>query len=157
MLRAYTDGGTHKTNPGPMAWAVVYVENDQVIREEVGALYQGTNNKAELLGVIWALERETDQDVEIYTDSTVTLKIATGVWTARQNLDLWDRFWKAVLKRNFRGLSTYFYYVKGHSNDPYNQRADQLTRSAAQNASKCLRETSCHSGNLVAKAPGTTE
>ena len=141
MKIAYTDGSTHKTNPGPMSWAVVYVEDDQVVKEETGALYTGTNNKAELLAVIWALEHEATEDLVIRSDSLFVLNIATGLWTPRANFDLWERFESALAKREKRGLATQFQHVKGHHLDPYNRRADSLARAAALQAASCLIET----------------
>lgn len=141
MIIAYTDGSTRLSNPGPMAWSVVYVENDEIIAEEAGALYHGTNNKAEILGVIWALEHQDREDLVIRSDSVLTLNIATGVWRAKTNLDLWERFHVIMNKRDSRGLATQFQYVKGHSTDIYNKRADSLAREAAMRAAECLKET----------------
>lgn len=138
---AYTDGSTYKTNPGPMSWSVVYVENDKIVREEAGALYIGTNNKAELLGVTWALENNKTDDLIIRTDSTLTLNIVTGIWRAKTNLPEWERCKKALARRDLKGLGTVFQYVKGHSSDQYNRRADELAKEAATIAAKCLQET----------------
>lgn len=141
MLIAYTDGSTLLENPGPMSWAVVYVEHDQIVREETGALYAGTNNRAELLAVIWALEHEAGQDLTIRSDSLYTLNIASGLWRAKSNVDLWERFDRALEKRELRGLVTQFEHVKGHHVDAFNKRADALARIAAQLAASCLTET----------------
>lgn len=140
-MYAYTDGSTFKTNPGPMSWSVVYVENNIIVREEAGALYIGTNNKAELLGVTWALENNKTDDLIVRTDSTLTLNIVTGIWKAKTNLTEWDRCYNALAKRDSRGLITVFQYVKGHSTDQYNRRADELAKEAAMIAANCLQET----------------
>ena len=150
MLIAYTDGSTHKANPGPMSWAVVYVRDGVIVQREVGALHHGTNNKAELLAVIWALERYSGlivdgdvshEDMIIRTDSILTLNIATGVWRAKSNVELWERFERAMERREKRGLATQFQHVKGHGTDPFNREADKLARQAALDASLCLAET----------------
>lgn len=138
MIIAYTDGSTHRKNPGPMAWAVVYVENSYIIRELTGALYHGTNNRAEILGVIWALENEDRKDLVIRTDSILVLNIATGIWRAKTNKELWDRFNLIMNKREKRGLATQFQYVKGHAYDVYNIRADELAKASAYKAAQCL-------------------
>lgn len=138
MIIAYTDGTTRKSNPGPMAWAVIYTNNDVVIREETGALYQGTNNKAEILAVICALENEAREDLLIRTDSILTLNIATGVWRAKTNTDLWERFNTIMDRRDSRGLVTQFEHVKAHSTNIFNRRADALAKEAAIEAEKCV-------------------
>ena len=140
MIHAYTDGATYRTKPGPMSWAVVYVDRNNIIREEIGALYAGTNNRAELLGVIWALEHEVSESLTIFTDSILTLNIATGIWHARTNVDLWSRFDIALEKRTRRGLTTNFQHVKGHHTNKYNKRADHLARVSAAQAAACLEE-----------------
>lgn len=141
MLTAYTDGSTFLHNPGPMSWAVVYVNENLVIHEETGALYYGTNNQAELLAVIWALEHEYSVDLTIYTDSLLTKNIATKLWRAKKNLDLWHRFELAQQRRDGRGLITIFGHVRGHSTNVHNNRADELARLAGQTAAACLQET----------------
>jgi ribonuclease HI len=139
MIIAYTDGSTWRKNPGPMAWAVVYVENSIIVGELQGALYHGTNNRAEILGVIWALENEDRKDLVIRTDSIAVLNVATGIWRAKANMELWDRFNAIINKRDSRGLATQFQYVKGHGMDVYNRRADELAKTAASRAAECLK------------------
>lgn len=141
MLIAYTDGSTWKTNPGPMAWSVVYVADNTIVREVSGALYTGTNNRAELLGVTWAITLEKRDDLVVRTDSTLVLNIATGVWHPKTNVDLWDQFFEALTWRERRGLATQFQHVKGHGQDPFNRRADWLARDAAKRAAECVHET----------------
>jgi len=140
MIIAYTDGSTYKTNPGPMSWAVVYVKDGEIISEKMGALYTGTNNKAELLGVVWALEHDKQNDLLIRTDSILTLNIATGIWRAKTNLNEWERYTSAIKIREKRGLITNFEHVKGHGPDIFNKKADSLARLAAAEAARCLKE-----------------
>lgn len=139
MLIAYTDGSTWKSNPGPMSWAVVYVRDDEIVCEETGSFHTGTNNRAELMAVIWAMERYGhNEDLLIRTDSTLTANIGMGVWQPRTNLELWERFAVAIGRRERKGLATQFQHVKGHAHDPYNRRADWLARKAAQVAAECV-------------------
>jgi ribonuclease HI len=138
MLIAYTDGSTWKTNPGPMAWSVIYVSNNEIVKESSGALYTGTNNRAELLAVMWAISLEKTVDLVVRTDSTLVLNIATGLWQPKTNVDLWERFYESLNWREKRGLATQFQYVKGHGQDPFNRRADWLAREAAKRAAECI-------------------
>lgn len=140
-LLAYTDGSTFQSNPGPMSWAVVYVRDGMIERtgeglprELTGACETGTNNRAELMGVIWALENETSESLIVMTDSLVTMKCATGVYRRNANKDLWERFEKAMTFRERRGLATEFCHVKGHHVDPFNRKADKLASEHAKAA-----------------------
>ena len=140
LLVAYTDGTTFRENPGPMAWAVVYIRDGKVERTECGALYRGTNNRAELLAAIWALERETQEDLLIVSDSLYVINHATGRWSGWANPDLWERFERALARRRQRGLRTTFQHVRGHGTDPFNHLADTLARSVAAEAAACVHE-----------------
>lgn len=144
-LLAYTDGSTWKKNPGPMSWAVVFVRDDVVATDTfgadrvlVGASGHGTNNRAELMGVITALEHETGEDLTILTDSLVTLRCATGLYQRHANRDLWERFDRALDLRKMRGLATSFRHVKGHNGNKYNNMADRL---ASEHAESIAQET----------------
>ena len=140
---AYTDGSTHIHNPGPISWAVVYVDQSVIVHEDSGALWEGTNNRAELMGVIWAMERcPFHTDLLIRSDSTYVVNIAKGLWNARSNLYLWQRFHEAKALRKKKGLKTAFSYVRGHFDDEYNKRADCLAKLAAKRAAECLVEMS---------------
>ena len=137
-LVAYTDGSTYRNNPGPVSWAVVFVRDGVVCRVEHGALSHGTNNRAELLAVIWALERETTEDLVIRSDSLYVVNCATQRWQRRANLDLWERFERAYAYRTRRGLATTFEHVHGHQADPYNIFVDEEARRAGEAAASCL-------------------
>ena len=140
-LLAYTDGSTWKSNPGPMAWAVVWVRDGQLVqgddgvaRTQAGAYREGTNNRAELMGVVWAMEHECTEDITVVTDSMVTVKCANGIYQRHANRDLWARFEEALQKRARRGLETRFVHVKGHHVDPFNRMADRLAGEHAEHA-----------------------
>lgn len=145
-LYIYTDGSTFRANPGPMSWAIVYVLNNRVMQQnnldwvEVGAAAYGTNNRAELMGVIWALERGPQQTFTIRSDSMITLKCACGEYRRRSNLDLWHRFDQALAKRHERGVETFFEYVKGHDADEFNRMADKLAGQHAQANFACIAQ-----------------
>ena len=106
-----------------MRWAVVWVEGGQVVAEEAAAAGHGSNNQAEMLAVIHALEAWAG-DLTVVSDSAVVVHCATGSWRRRANLDLWRRFDRAMANR--KGCRTCFRLVKGHHGDPHNERADRL-------------------------------
>lgn len=137
-LYAYTDGSTFKTNPGPISWAVAYVRNGAIItsnareRVLVGAYQEGTNMRAEMMGVIWALKHETMEDLTIMTDSQVLVSCANGLSKRHTNKDLWEQYEAFLAIRTKRGLATHITYVRGHGSDPFNQYVDKLASAHAR-------------------------
>ena len=130
---AYTDGAC-RGNPGPGGWGVLLKYQGQV-RELNGGELQTTNNRMELTAAIQALEVLKERcQVELYTDSVY---VKDGItkwfvqWRARgwrtaaekpiKNKDLWIQLSNIVEKHQID-----WYWVKGHSGDSGNERADEL-------------------------------
>lgn len=98
-----------------------------------------TNNRAELMGAIAALEAlDPGTAVEIRTDSTyVCLGYTTWMpgWTRRgwqgvKNRDLWERL-VAAAERVGRSKIT-FTHIRGHAGIPGNEAADALAVAATR-------------------------
>jgi len=131
----YTDGAC-KGNPGPGGWgALLKYPNGNAIKELYDGENDTTNNRMELTAAIMALEalRETC-NVQLFTDSKyVQNGIQTWMkdWLKRdwktaakkpvKNKDLWQELDKLSQKHHI-----VWHWVKGHSGDPGNERADQL-------------------------------
>jgi ribonuclease HI len=129
----YTDGAC-RGNPGPGGWGVLLCYNG-VTKELYGGERETTNNRMELMAVISALEALTKPcNVQINSDSKyVLLGITEWLenWKKRgwktasrspvKNEDLWRRLdaAKALHKIEWK-------WVKGHSGDSGNDRADKL-------------------------------
>lgn len=133
----YTDGGA-SGNPGPGGYGVVmkYRGHEKEISD---GFKLTTNNRMELLGVIVALEQLKSHKlpIRIYTDSRyVADAIEKGWlnnWERKQfkkvkNPDLWKRF--LIIYRKLDDIR--FIWVKGHSGDVLNERADRLAVAAYQ-------------------------
>jgi len=78
ILQIYTDGAS-RGNPGPSAYAFVFVsKNDKkVIYKEADYLGETTNNKAEYHAIINALDKAAEYtrgDIEVYSDSQLAIK-----------------------------------------------------------------------------------
>ena len=130
----YTDGAC-SGNPGPGGWGAIlrYGAHEKEIS---GGDPMTTNNKMELLGVISALELlKARCQVELYSDSKyvidgITKGWARG-WKARgwkkadkspaKNPELWDRLLNLLDQHDVS-----FHWVKGHAENPYNNRCDEL-------------------------------
>ncbi len=129
----YTDGAC-RGNPGPGGWGVWLRYGDHE-REIWGGESDTTNNRMELTAVIEGLMALTRRcHVSLYTDSEYVRKGMTewldnwkrkGWKTAARkpvkNADLWRR-----LDELAGGQDIDWHWVKGHSGDPGNERADAL-------------------------------
>ena len=130
----YTDGAC-SGNPGPGGWGAV-LRYQNVEKELSGGEAETTNNRMELTAVIRALECLNQPCVvELYSDSkyvidALSLGWAKG-WQARGwkkpdkkpalNPDLWQQLLELTERHEMR-----YHWVKGHADNPYNNRCDQL-------------------------------
>ena len=108
-----------------------------------------TNNRMELLAAISALETlKRPMPVRLFTDSNYLRQGITTwlpAWKTRgwrtadkkpvKNQDLWQRLEQALARHDVE-----WHWVRGHSGDADNERADQLAR-AAISAGRAARET----------------
>jgi len=129
----YTDGAC-RGNPGPGGWGVILNYKGK-IKELYGAEKHTTNNRMELMAAIQALESLTRPcSVQLNSDSVYVLKGITDWmpnWKKRgwktaaktpvKNEDLWRRLDVAITKHKVE-----WKWVKGHSGDTGNERADVL-------------------------------
>lgn len=134
----YTDGSSIG-NPGPGGYGIVMLSKNQNYIKEFSEGYKlTTNNRMELLAVIVALEKikVKNAEVEIYTDSKYVSDAVEKEWVFnwekknfkdKKNEDLWIRFLKIYNLHNIK-----FIWVKGHSNNKYNDRCDKLANNAAK-------------------------
>ncbi|MEM1402302.1 MAG: ribonuclease HI [Pseudomonadota bacterium] len=129
----YTDGAC-RGNPGPGGWGALLVYGKHE-RELFGAESETTNNRMELRGAIEGLNALSERcAVTLHTDSTYVMKGITE-W-----IDNWKRRgWKTTAKKPVANADLWqlldaanekhdvdWRWVKGHSGDPGNERADQL-------------------------------
>jgi len=122
----YADGACSR-NPGPAGLGVVVIDGDE--RAELSEyLGTGTNNIAELTGILRAAERlkGSDKPVRIHTDSQYSIGVLTKGWKAKKNKEL-IRDVKAALSALD---DVEVYYVPGHAGVELNERADELARAA---------------------------
>ena len=133
-VKIYTDGAC-SGNPGPGGWAAILSYGDKR-REISGGEHATTNNRMELTAVIRALELLKEPCiVELYSDSKYVVdaleKRWVYGWKARGwiksdrkpalNVDLWETLLPLVEKHEM-----HYHWVKGHADNPKNNRCDQL-------------------------------
>ncbi len=139
----YTDGAC-KGNPGPGGWGA-WLRWGGHEKELFGGDPSTTNNRMELTAVIESLallKRRTP--VAIYTDSAyVKDGITTWIhgWKKRgwrtagnapvKNIELWQRLDALVAQHSIA-----WHWVKGHSGDPGNERADALANKGVSSISR---------------------
>jgi ribonuclease HI len=136
-VEIYTDGAC-RGNPGPGGWGAT-LEMGEHFRELSGAEAMTTNNRMELTAVILALEAlKRPVPVRLYTDSEYVRRGITEwlkSWKARgwktadkkpvKNQDLWERLDAVAAQHQIE-----WYWVKGHSGVPGNERVDRLANAA---------------------------
>ena len=132
----YTDGSS-RGNPGPGGYGAILMWGDKV-KELAGAFRKTTNNRMELLGVITAINalKTTSLPIHIYTDSKYVVESVEKKWLenwlrtdfkgGKKNKDLWTLYAKIAKPYNIQ-----FHWVKGHADNPYNNRCDELATQAA--------------------------
>ncbi len=134
-ITIYTDGAA-RGNPGPGGYGIILMSG--TLRKELSNGYKHTtNNRMELLAVIVALEslKIPGSDVTIFTDSKYVADAVTKGWIftwmkkrfkGKKNQDLWMRFLAIYPKHQVK-----FTWVKGHADNPLNERCDELAVAAS--------------------------
>lgn len=136
QIIVYTDGSS-RGNPGRGGYGAILMSGNR--KKEISQGYRlTTNNRMELMGVIAALEamKKTGLNITIYSDSQYIVKaikegwlnkwMATNFAKGKKNKDLWVRFYSLYKQHNIK-----FVWVKGHADNPYNNRCDALATAAA--------------------------
>ncbi len=140
----YTDGAC-SGNPGPGGWGAILMYG-KFKKELSGGEADTTNNRMELTGVITALEALKEPCiVELWSDSKYVIdgleKGWAKGWKARGwvksdkkpalNPDLWDRLLTLTDTHTM-----HYHWVKGHAENPYNNRCDELAVAESQKFKK---------------------
>lgn len=139
-ITIYTDGAC-SGNPGPGGWGAI-LEYKGVRKEISGGEAETTNNRMELMGIIRALEQLKEPcDITFCSDSKYVMDgLSKGWakgWKARGwiksdkkpalNPDLWDRLLALTEVHTL-----HYHWVKGHAENAYNNRCDELAVAESQ-------------------------
>ena len=134
----YTDGAC-SGNPGPGGWGAIlmYKENKKEIS---GGKKDTTNNVMELTAVIEALKLlKYPCKVKLYSDSAYVVNAFLQNWVINWQRNNWKtadkkkkknkELWQELVElTNIHDIT--FIKVKGHSDNEYNNRCDELARKA---------------------------
>ena len=130
----YTDGAC-SGNPGPGGWGAILMYGDYK-KEISGGERHTTNNRMELSAVIAALSMLKEPCiVDLWSDSKYVIdgleKGWAKNWKAHNwtkgnkepalNPELWDELLRLTSIHKMR-----YHWVKGHANNKYNNRCDQM-------------------------------
>lgn len=136
----YTDGAC-SGNPGPGGWGCVLSFQGKT-KELSGHMPSTTNNRMEIFAVISGLGALKEPcKVEVYSDSAYTVNAFREHWIDNWQQNGWmnskkqpvenSDLWKLLLQIiRVKKHDVTFHKVKGHADDPLNNRCDQLATSA---------------------------
>ena len=142
-VQIYTDGAC-KGNPGPGGWGA-WLKSGATEKDLFGGELNTTNNRMELQAVIEGLAAlKRPCKVTLYLDSQYVRQGITEWikgWKAKgwltaakqpvKNVELWKQLDKLVQEG---GHQIEWRWVKGHSGDPGNERADALANKGVDKA-----------------------
>lgn len=139
----YTDGAC-SGNPGPGGWGSILFYTDSEGKEHKlelsGSEPDTTNNRMELTAVIEGIKKlKSPCDISVYSDSQYVCNAINKGWlfgwqkkgwvnSAKEpvkNIDLWKLYLSVAQPHSIK-----FINVKGHSDNVYNNRCDELARAA---------------------------
>lgn len=136
----YTDGAC-SGNPGPGGWGAILMCQGKK-KEIAGGCKNTTNNIMEITAVIEALKLlKYACEVDLYSDSAYVVNAFRQKW-----IDNWKKNnWKAASKEPVKNKELWqeldkltqihqvkFHKVKGHSDNEFNNRCDELARGEIQ-------------------------
>jgi ribonuclease HI len=134
----YTDGAC-SGNPGPGGWGAVLFYGAHK-KEISGGEKATTNNRMEIQAVIEGLALLKEPcTVKVYSDSAYVVNCFQKGWIHGwlrngwknskkepvENQDLWKQLWELMGKHKVEYVK-----VKGHSDNEWNNRCDELAREA---------------------------
>ena len=145
IVKLYSDGSS-KGNPGPGGFGTIlqYEDNNGVLHEKTisKGFVNTTNNRMELMGCIAGFEAlNRPCRVEVISDSKYLVDAFNQNWIEAwvknnwhrgktgpvKNVDLWKRLLAAM---DVHEVS--FTWVKGHADNPENERCDRMAQAAAE-------------------------
>lgn len=134
----YTDGAC-SGNPGPGGWGSILMYKGNK-KEISGGLPNTTNNIMEITAVLEALKMlKYECEVEVYSDCAYVVNAFNNGWIYNwrrnnwktadkkpvKNQELWEELYALTKKHKVT-----FIKVKGHSDNEFNNRCDELARNA---------------------------
>ena len=125
-------------NPGPGGWGAILMFNDAK-KEISGGNSNTTNNIMEITAVIESLKQlKRPCEVDLYSDSAYVVNAFNNGWIYNWMKNNWKTSGKEPVKNKELWQELYdlckihkvnFIKVKGHSDNEFNNRCDELARN----------------------------
>ncbi len=148
QITIYTDGACSH-NPGPGGWGAILTYGRHE-KEISGFVPETTNNRMEIFSAIQAFRCLKEPcSVDLYSDSAYLVNAFQKGWiqgwqrngwrTANkqpvENQDLWQQLLVSMAQHR-----VVWHKVKGHADNAYNNRCDQLARGEVEAYLKTVRQ-----------------
>lgn len=157
-IELYSDGGA-EPNPGKGGFGVI-MSYKGTKKEFSQGFRLTTNNRMELMGVIYGLERlKAKSIVNVYSDSRYVVDGITKGWAKKWKSNNWYRsktekavncdLWERLLNLISNQQEVKFNWIRGHVGHPENERCDELANIALN--SEHLTEDTVYEENLFAE------
>lgn len=138
MIEIYTDGAFKKSLKQGGYGIIMIFKKKKYIKEFSEGFKNTTNNRMELLAVIESLKkiRIYSYPIFLYSDSKYVINPINKNWLSKwkinnfvkiKNSDLWIQLIYLLPKFNIK-----FFWIKGHSKNIFNKRADKLAVAATK-------------------------
>lgn len=145
----YTDGSCKtKYGHGFGGWAYIITRDGKMIKAGEGSAVNATNQSMELMAAVEALKvvsklKKDNEIVKIYSDSAYLVNCYLKGWWRGWTHNGWTNYhgepvanyelwWKLI--PYFDMFAYTFIKVKGHSNNYWNNKCDEIAQSAAEKA-----------------------
>lgn len=132
-LEIWTDGAFSPLR-GNGGIGIVFSIDGKKVYEFSKMIPDTTNNKCELLAVIYALNALSKpvDSIIIYSDSQYVIGCATKGWKRKKNVELWNLYDRVLEKAKTFCSDITFCWTKGHADSEMNNRADCLAVEASK-------------------------
>jgi len=130
LISVYSDGSSGGDSKGAIGWGYLITDWEDILGAGSAGASAGTNNAAELSGAIEGLRFVYDHKlhegnmVEIVSDSTYALGLASGEFDAQKNIELAAEIRRLTILTGARTR-----WIRGHSGDAFNDKVDQLAKA----------------------------
>lgn len=150
MIEIYTDGAcsNNRVGEGLGAFAFIVLKDGEVKYRYSKAVKGTTNNKMELIAVIYALRYLNErcsiplgEQVKVYTDSAYVSNAINCKWLVSWRLNGWHKadgepvknaeLWMKLVQLK-KEIDFSIEHVKGHNGNKYNEECDKMAVEAVK-------------------------